>query len=158
MAEGNQKSVTRPHPSGALAKEFLTENISDINDTFFPDGSPIHSTNDIHSGNFRACGELTAVSLVQGGPPPCFLDDKVYKTLVTSKDIDFTNPSLVELLTSKENEMIDQIKDDVLTFQDTIIDHGFTGQISQANVDSIISSIVVSIVSKRMLCLNEFRL
>ena len=53
--------------------------------------------------------------------------------------------------------MIDQIKDDVLTFQDTIIDHGFTGQISQANMDSIISSIVVSIVSKRMLCLNEFR-
>ena len=52
--------------------------------------------------------------------------------------------------------MIDQIKDDVLTFQDTN-DHGFTGQISQANVDSIISSIVVSIVSKRMLCLNEFR-
>ena len=53
--------------------------------------------------------------------------------------------------------MIDQIKDDVLTFQDTIIDHGFTGQISQANVDSIISSIVVSIVSIRMLCLNAFR-
>ena len=98
------------------------------------------------------------MSLAQGGPPPCFLDDKVYKTLVTNKDIGFTNPSLVELLTSKENEMIDQIKDDVLTFQDTIIDHGFTGQISQANVDSLISSIVVSIVSKRMLCLNEFRL
>ena len=143
--------------TGALAKEFLTETISDINDMFFPDGSPIHSTNDIHSGNFRACGELAAVSLAQGGPPPYFLDDKVYNTLVTNEDIDFTNPSLVELLTSKESEMIDQIKDDVLTFQDTIIDHGFTGQISQANVDSIISSIVVSIVSKRMLCLNEFR-
>ena len=143
--------------TGALAKEFLTETISDINDTFFPDGNPIHSTNDIHSGNFRACGELAAVSLAQGGPPPCFLDDKVYNTLVTNEDIDFTNPSLVELLTSKENEMIDQIKDDVLTFQDTIIDHEFTGQISQANVDSVISSIVVSIVSKRMLCLNEFR-
>ena len=68
--------------TGALAKEFLTETISDINDTFFPDGRPIHSTNDIHSG-----------------PPPCFLDDKVYNTLVTNEDIDFTNPSLVELLT-----------------------------------------------------------
>ena len=99
--------------TGALAKEFLTETIPDINGTFFPDGSPIHSTNDIHSGNFRACGELAAVSLAQGGPPPCFLDDKVYKTLVTNEDIDFTNPSLVA---SKENEMIDQIKDDVLTF------------------------------------------
>lgn len=143
--------------TGALAKEFLTETISDITNKFFPDGSPSHSTNDIQSGNFRACGELVAVSLAQGGPPPCFLDDKVYKTLVTDEDIDFTNPKLSDQLTEKEKEMLDQMKSDVLKFQDTIIEHGYTGQISQANVDSIISSVVVSIISKRMLCLNEFR-
>ena len=143
--------------TGALAKEFLTETISDIKNKLFPDGSPIHSTNDIHNGNFRACGELVAASLAQGGPPPCFLDDKVYKTLVTDEDIDFTSPSLVEHLTSKEKEMLDQIKSDVLQFQDTIIDHGYTGQINQANADSIISSVVVCIISRRMLCLNEFR-
>jgi hypothetical protein len=100
---------------------------------------------------------LVAVSLAQGGPPPCFLNDKVYKTLVTDEDIDFTNPKLIDQLTEKEKEILDQMKSDVLKFQDTIIEHGYTGQISQANVDSIISSVVVSIISKRMLCLNEFR-
>jgi hypothetical protein len=77
--------------------------------------------------------------------------------LVRNEDIDFTSPNLVELLTSKEKEMLDQIKGYVLQFQDTIIDHGYTEQINQANTDSIICSVVVSIVSKRMLCLNEFR-
>ena len=141
--------------TGALAKEFLTETISDINSSFFPDGSPIHSTNNIHCGNFRTCGEIVAVSLAQGGPPPCFLDDKVYETLITDHDIDFTNPGLVETLTSKEREMVDQIRNNVLMFQDTR--HGYTGQINQANANSIVSSVVVSIISKRMLCLNEFR-
>ena len=143
--------------TGALAKEFLTETISDIKDKLFPDGTPVHSTNDIHNGNFRACGELVAVSLAQGGPPPCFLDEEVYKTLVRDEDIDFTSPNLSELLTSKEKEMLDQIKSDVLQFQDIIIDHGYTRQINPANTESIICSVVVSIISKRMLCLNEFR-
>ena len=53
--------------------------------------------------------------------------------------------------------MLDQIKSDVLQFQDTIIDHGYTRQINQANADSIISSAVVCIISRRMLCLNELR-
>ncbi|CAB3993191.1 HEG-like 1 [Paramuricea clavata] len=49
--------------TGALAKEFLTETISDITNKFFPDGSPSHSSNDIQSGNFRACGKSVAASL-----------------------------------------------------------------------------------------------
>lgn len=142
--------------TGALAKEFLTEVLSDISAIFFSDGSPRHSTNDIHSGNFKACGELVSVSLAQGGPPPCFLDEKVYQTLVTD-EVDFTSPNLVEQLTIKENELLDEIRKDVFNNQDTIIDHGYTGHINQANVESIIASVVVSIMSRRILCLKEFR-
>ncbi len=126
--------------TGVLAEEFLTETISDISNKFFPDGSPLHSSNDSKSGNFRACRELVAVSLVQVGPPPCFLDENVYKTLATGDAIDFTSPNLIEQLTSKENELLDEIKSDVPKFQDTILDHGYIGKISQENVDSIISS------------------
>jgi hypothetical protein len=59
--------------TGGLAKEFLTETVSDIKNKLFPDGSRIHSTNDIHNGNFRACGKLVVVSLAQGGGPPIML-------------------------------------------------------------------------------------
>lgn len=142
--------------TGALAKEFLTDTISNIGQKFFPNGSPMHSTNDIHNGNYRACGELVAVSLAQGGPPPRFLEEKVYKTLVTDGDIDFTSSNLDEHLTPSDIELIDQIKSDVSKHQDTIIDHGYTGIINEANSKSIMASIVVSLLSKRIICLKEF--
>ena len=67
--------------SDALTKEFLTLTIADIGKKFFPNGSPVHSTNDVQNGNFKACGEIAATSLAQGGPPPCFFAECVYNTL-----------------------------------------------------------------------------
>lgn len=142
--------------SGALSKEFLTETVSNIGMQLFPNGSPLYSTNDIHSGNFRACGEVVAASLAQGGPPPCFLDEKVYDTLVRDSAIDFTSPNLDHHLTQSEMQLLEQIKGNVSDHKDTIIDHGYTSVINQGNLKSIVASVVVSILSRRNLCMNEF--
>ncbi|RUA04597.1 MAG: hypothetical protein DSY43_06010 [Gammaproteobacteria bacterium] len=143
--------------SGAISKEFLTTTLPDIGKHYFPDGSPKYSTNAIQNGSFRACGEIVAVSLAQGGPPPCFLSSTVYNTLVMDKDIDFTNVTSEEHLTPHEQQLLQNIKTNVLSYQEVIIDHGYTGVIDEAHLDSIMDSIVVSILSKRIVCLKEFK-
>lgn len=143
--------------SGALSKEFLTKTVVDIAQKFFPNGSPVHSTNEVQNGNFRACGEIVATSLAQGGPPPCFLAETVYDTLVLESDIDFSSVSPEQHLTSTERELLQQIQSDVLQHQDTIFEHGYTGVVDEAHLESITASIVVSMLSRRILCLKEFK-
>ncbi|KAL9961148.1 hypothetical protein ACROYT_G030041 [Oculina patagonica] len=143
--------------SGALSKEFFTITVEAIAQKFFPNGSPIHSTNDVQNGNFRACGEIVATSLAQGGPPPCFLAESVYDSLVLESNIDFSSISPERHLTSAEQELLQQIQSDVLQHQDTIFEHGYTGVVDEAHLDSITASIVFSMLSRRMLCLNEFK-
>lgn len=143
--------------SGALSKEFFTITVEAIAQKFFPNGSPIHSTNDFQNGNFRACGEIVATSLAQGGPPPCFLAESVYDSLVLESNIDFSSISPERHLTSAEQELLQQIQSDVLQHQDTIFEHGYTGVVDEAHLDSITASIVVTMLSRRMLCLNEFK-
>lgn len=143
--------------SGALTKEFLTLTITDIGKKFFPNGSPVHSTNDVQNGNFKVCGEIAATSLAQGGPPPCFLAECVYNTLVLESDIDFTSVSPEQHLTSTEQELLHHIQSNVMDHQDTIIEHGYTGVIDKEHLHSITAAIVVSILSRRTLCLKEFK-
>ena len=78
-------SVLRVHYSGeagidtgAMSQEFLAQVISDMGREMFPDGSPTDSTYHVQNGNYRTCGEIVAVSLAQGGPPPCFLEQCAY--------------------------------------------------------------------------------
>ena len=61
--------------SGAMAKEFFSDSISDIGKQMFPFGSPLSSTLHVKNGNFKACGQLVAASIAQGGPAPTFLAD-----------------------------------------------------------------------------------
>ena len=70
----------------AMSQEFLGEVISDIGREMFPSESPTDSTYYVQNGTFRTCGEIVTVSLVQGGPPPCFLEQCVYEPM--SKSID----------------------------------------------------------------------
>ena len=41
----------------------------------------------IQNGDFRACEQLVAVSLAQGGPPPCFLQKCAYEAMSTNVDM-----------------------------------------------------------------------
>ena len=67
--------------TGAMSQEFLAEVISDMGREMFPDGSPTDSTYYVQNGTFRTCGEIVAVSLAQGGPPPCSLEQWVYESM-----------------------------------------------------------------------------
>lgn len=67
--------------SGAMAKEFLDRATTEIACSMFPNGAPVDSMLNVHNGKFKTCGQIVAVSIVQGGPPPRFLDECVYQML-----------------------------------------------------------------------------
>ena len=71
--------------AGAIHKEFLSNIISDISREIFPNGAPVDSMLNIHNGRFRMCGEIVVVSLVNGGPPPC------YQMLIDPQSVDIQN-------------------------------------------------------------------
>ena len=138
---------------GALAREFLATTVVEIGKKLFPDGSLLYSTNDIHNGNYKSIGQVIAVSLSQGGPPPCFLAPCVYNTLVS--DVDFFSEDLDKHLTASELNTLQQIKQNVTEHVDLILEHGYTGPINNTNVDSIVSAVVVGMLSRRALILKE---
>ena len=142
--------------SGALTKEFFTELVPSIGNTLFPNGSPIDSTFHVQNGNFRTSGEIVANSLAQGGPPPCFLDEKAFQTLVKT-EVDILNLNAETDLTLSESQLIDSIKSDIDNHRDTILEHGYTGLIDMAHIDDIVRSVTVSLVNKRTLYLHEFK-
>jgi len=87
--------------TGALGREFLTTAIAQIGQKLFPEGSPIESTHYVQNGTYIAAGELVAASIAQGGPPPNFLQDCVFNSLVNTT-IDVQSPHLESHLTTKQ--------------------------------------------------------
>ena len=126
-----------------------------IGSSIFPGGVPLYSTSHIQNGNFKASGEIVAASIAQGGPPPCFLDENVYGLMVNP------NVPLHELnaemhLTESDRALLESVQCDVIAHTDIIIDHGYTGKIDDPHINEILQSIIISIVTKRLVCLKEF--
>lgn len=94
---------------GAIALEFLERSIQEMGSAVFPDGTPIDSSFHVQSGYFRTCGEIAAVSLAQGGHPPCFLEQCGFDA--TFKAIDMMNIT-AEHLSSKELKLLNEVKSD----------------------------------------------
>ncbi|KAK3744172.1 hypothetical protein QZH41_007934 [Actinostola sp. cb2023] len=142
---------------GALAREFFAYTVPDIAKKFFPDGSPVYSTNDIAS--YRAIGEIVAASLAQGGPAPNFLAPCVYDTLASAEGLNYTSTTedLQKHLTESELKLLEGIREDVATNTDTILEHSYTGPITEAHVESIVAAVTVSILSRRELMLKELK-
>jgi hypothetical protein len=141
--------------SGAMGKEFFTLTLSKIGSSMFPRGIPVDSTLHIQNGNFKACGEIIAASLAQGGPAPRCLDATVYDLLV-NPSISLQELNCETNLTASDRILLDSILEDVMKNTNTIIDHGYTGIIDDSHIGEIRQSIVVSIVTKRLVYLNEF--
>ncbi|PFX26960.1 hypothetical protein AWC38_SpisGene8335 [Stylophora pistillata] len=97
--------------SGAMNKEFLAQVILDMGNIMFPGGTPVNSTYNVQNGYFQSCGEIVAVSLVQGGPPPCFLEECVYDTLV-NPETDLNNLN-EKHITPEERKMLESIQNDL---------------------------------------------
>ena len=140
--------------SGAMSKEFLAQAILDMGNIIFPGSTPVNSTHNVQNGYFQSCGEIVAVSLAQGGPPPCFLDECVYDTLV-NPETDF-NSLNEKHITPEEKKMLESIQNDLGSHYDTIVDHGYTGQIDQEHISDITGSILISLITKRQVYLKEF--
>ena len=136
--------------NGAMAKEYFTNIMNEIRKNVFPDGSPQNSMLSVHNGTFYSCGQIVATSIAQGGPPPCFLEDCVYDMLVLGN---FNMNALIpeKHLTSHEQTLIKSIKDNLTLMQDVILEHEYTGKIDKEHVDDIIGTVMVSIISKRLL-------
>jgi hypothetical protein len=141
--------------SGAISKECLTKAISDMGTSMFHNGAPIDSVYNIHNGQFRSCGEMVATSIAQGGPPPRFLHENVFKMLV-NPDVDVANLNPDEHLTDDDQQLISRVKNDVSAHKNTIIDSGYTGVIDEDHKDDIVGTMIVNIVGKRLLYLKEF--
>jgi hypothetical protein len=86
--------------TGAIAKEVLTAAISKIGKNMFPDGCPVGSMLNVHNGTFLTAGQVVAVSIVQGGPPPCFLEECIYEMLV-NQDVDMNALNAEKQITQK---------------------------------------------------------
>ena len=138
---------------GAIAKEFFTESICSIGKEMFPAGTPLNSTHHIQNGNFRACGEIIAASIAQGGPSPLFLEQCAYDAIhakINMLDIHDSD------LTKQQIETLKEIKKDCNAHSDTIIENNYTGPIDQDHCEAIIRSLKVSFVSQRLMYMNEF--
>ena len=132
--------------TGGMAQEFLANSIKEIGREFFPNGSPIDSMLHVHNGFFLACGQIVAVSLIRGGPPPQFLNDINYNLLVnTQQDLSDLQPDVH--LTDHERAILTQVSKDPIT-------HGI---IDTDHVHDITGAVMVSLVSRRLLLLNEFK-
>lgn len=99
--------------TGAMSQEFLAEVISDMGREVSPHGSPTDSTYYVQNGTFRTCGEIVAVSLAQGGPPPCFLEQCVYESM--SKSVDMINIQEADV-TTKEQQLLKDVSENCNTF------------------------------------------
>ncbi|XP_067220741.1 uncharacterized protein [Chanodichthys erythropterus] len=123
--------------NGALKTEFLTEMMSGIEKRFFEGGdggkNPKYSITDLDKHNFKVIGEIFAVSIAQGGPPPNFFSQWCYKYISTGEvdqeaitERDITDPEVLELI--KEIKAADNTT--VMEFTDRILSCGYTGAVS----------------------------
>ena len=137
--------------TGAMSKEFLSLAIDHIRSLMFPHGSPTDSMLYAHKGFFHPCAQISLVSIVQGGPPPCLFEECVYNMLI-NQEVEMNQLTTTQHLTKHENEMLARIANDPKEMQDTILEHGYTD-----HCEAITGTVILSIVSKRLLYLKEFK-
>ena len=103
----------------------------------FPDGIP---TFHVQNGNYRTCGQIVAVSLAQGGPPPFFLDPAAFD--MNAKDVKIHSIKETDLA-EKEQRLLKQIELSCNENMDIILEHGYAGPVNQEHLDVIIASFKV---------------
>ncbi|KAJ4930254.1 hypothetical protein JOQ06_019260 [Pogonophryne albipinna] len=135
---------------GALRKEFLTEMMAGVERKFFQGGStgktPKYSITDYHKEHFKTAGEIMAVSIVQGGPPPNFFREWCYGYISTgemdrdsiSKE-DVTDPELSQLMEEVEIAEPEAMYD----LLDRITACGYSGPATWERKEEIIKAIIL---------------
>ena len=141
---------------GALTRVFLSLAMDKISTEVFPDGAPVDSMQNVQNGFFKFCGQITAYSLTHDGPPPSFLHPSVLQTLL-DPNVDMEKLDPMNHATVREQNLLEMILNDPAEYKDIIIENGYTGRIDKKYANEIISTVLISIVTKRLCYLNEFR-
>ena len=141
--------------SGALSKEFLTDVLQKIATSMFPGGAPKESMSDVQNGNFLYCGQIMAVSLVQGGPPPNFLHKSVYNLLFD--EINIRQLDLNEHFVPNDQMLLNEIRSDPVGCSTIIIDNGYNGVINKDNIEEILETMMISIMTRRQTYMSEVK-
>lgn len=96
-----------------------------------------------------AIGEIVAASLAS-----C-----VYDTLESAEGLNYTTTTeaLQKHLTESELRLLERIREDVAANTGTILEHGYTEPITEAQVESIVTAVTVSILSRRTTKLKELK-
>jgi len=144
--------------TGAMSQEFLANAILEMGKVMFPDGAPMDSMYNVHNKNFQVCGQIVAVSLAQGGPPPTVMDDSVYQLLV-NPDIDMNSLDVDTHFTAKDKTLLKSVLesetfDSALT--DAILENGYTGKIDDFHKEDIVGTMKINIITKRLVYLQQF--
>nr|XP_061790661.1 uncharacterized protein LOC133580389 [Nerophis lumbriciformis] len=150
----------------AIRKEFLTEMISGIEKRFFEGAgtqgkTPKYSLTDLDNDNFRTIGEIMAVSLAQGGPPPAFLKEWCYNFLCLG-EIYCQSLSKDDVTDSESCVLISRVEDStdvqsLMIYADKIINCGYTSQIKLDCKERIIQAIVKHSATRVIPMLQQLR-
>ncbi|KAL2085761.1 hypothetical protein ACEWY4_019081 [Coilia grayii] len=134
--------------NGALRNEFLTEMVAGVERRFFEGGTtgktPKYSLIDVDRQ--KTTGEIFAVSIVQGGPPPNFFMPWCYH-FISNGELDYGTITEDDVADLELQELIQQIRaaDDtsVLEFTDRLVACGYTGPVSIQRKEEIVRAVVL---------------
>ncbi|XP_039883481.1 uncharacterized protein LOC120730914 isoform X3 [Simochromis diagramma] len=136
--------------TGALRKEFLTEMVAGLEQRLFEGDqtgkAPKYSLLDLDLGNFRSAGEIWAVSLAQGGPPPCCLKDWCYQYLF-SGELQIENIRKEDVCDVHYTSVISQVdsatEDKMTELNDEILSCGYHGPVNVEKKEEIVRAVVL---------------
>ncbi|XP_056096362.1 uncharacterized protein LOC130075647 [Rhinichthys klamathensis goyatoka] len=144
--------------TGALRKEFLSTMVAGIEKRLFEGDAkkgktPKYSLNDLDNELFKVAGEIFAVSIAQGGPPPRFMQEWCYEYLVTG------NIKRDGVYDTEISPLIKMIEDasDLSNYTKDILDCGYTGLIDTDHKESILRALSLHITTKRIPMLQQLR-
>ena len=75
---------------------------------------------------------------------------------VNPKAVDMNDLKVDQRFTLTEKQQLDSIREEPTSHDEFIIEHGYTGIINADNVDAIIGTVMISMISRRLLYLSEF--
>ncbi|KAF1384032.1 hypothetical protein PFLUV_G00138020 [Perca fluviatilis] len=140
--------------------------VSGIENRFFEGAenqgkNPKYSLTDLDNDNFRTIGEIMAVSLAQGGPPPAFLRGWCYNFLCTG-EVDLNSLSKEDVADLESCQLISRVEDSTdaqcLMFNaNEIISCGYTSQINLDSKDRIIRAIILHSTTRLIPMLQQIR-
>ncbi|XP_065326213.1 uncharacterized protein LOC134621459 [Pelmatolapia mariae] len=150
--------------TGALRKEFLTDMVAGLEQRLFEGDqtgkAPKYSLLDLDLGNFRSAGEIWAVSLAQGGPPPCCLKDWCYQFLCTG-ELQIENIMKEDVCDAHYTSVISQVhsatEDEMTALTDEILSCGYHGPVNVEKKEEILRAVVLHATLRLVPLLSQLR-